>query len=81
MFKVFATWRSRRQAIRELSSLSDRELADIGVIRGEIESMVRQGPDMHRSNAEASAPGRSARVGSDAPLGYGRSFEGLPSRA
>ena len=31
-----------RDAVRELSQLSDRELCDIGVRRGEIETLVRQ---------------------------------------
>lgn len=34
------TWNKRRQAIRELHALSDRQLADIGVIRGEIPTLV-----------------------------------------
>jgi uncharacterized protein YjiS (DUF1127 family) len=35
-------WRRFRDAVRELSQLSDRELADIGVRRGEIEFIVRR---------------------------------------
>jgi uncharacterized protein YjiS (DUF1127 family) len=31
-----AAWRRYREAVRELSSLSDRELEDIGVRRGDI---------------------------------------------
>jgi len=34
------TWNKRRLAIRELHALSDRQLADIGLIRGDIESVV-----------------------------------------
>ena len=33
-------WRERRNARRELSNLSDRELADIGVARQDISSVV-----------------------------------------
>jgi uncharacterized protein YjiS (DUF1127 family) len=35
-------WRRYRDAVRELSQLSDRELADIGIRRGEIEEIVRR---------------------------------------
>ena len=31
-----ATWRRYREAVRELSALTDRELLDIGVRRGDI---------------------------------------------
>ncbi|MDR3521410.1 MAG: DUF1127 domain-containing protein [Acidocella sp.] len=37
-------WRERRAAKAELESLSDRELADIGVTRQEISSVVVRGP-------------------------------------
>jgi uncharacterized protein YjiS (DUF1127 family) len=37
-----STWRRYRDAVRELSQLSDRELSDIGLRRGEIETIVRQ---------------------------------------
>jgi uncharacterized protein YjiS (DUF1127 family) len=35
-------WRRYREAVRELSQLSDRELDDIGVRRGDIEYIVRR---------------------------------------
>jgi uncharacterized protein YjiS (DUF1127 family) len=35
-------WRRYREAVRELSQLSDRELNDIGIRRGEIEDIVRR---------------------------------------
>jgi len=35
-------WRRYRDAVRELSQLSDRELNDIGIRRGDIEYIVRQ---------------------------------------
>jgi uncharacterized protein YjiS (DUF1127 family) len=35
-------WRRYRDAVRELARLSDRELNDIGVRRGDIEFIVRQ---------------------------------------
>jgi uncharacterized protein YjiS (DUF1127 family) len=37
-----AAWRRYRDAVRELSQLSDRELSDIGIRRGDIETVVRQ---------------------------------------
>jgi uncharacterized protein YjiS (DUF1127 family) len=36
----FDSWRRYREAVRELSSLSDRELADIGIRRGDIHFVV-----------------------------------------
>ena len=35
-------WRRYREAVRELSQLTDRELNDIGVRRGDIEDLVRR---------------------------------------
>ena len=35
-------WRKYREAVRELSALTDRELADIGIRRGDIEYIVRR---------------------------------------
>lgn len=37
----FAAWRRYRDAVRELSQLSDRELSDIGIRRSEIETVAR----------------------------------------
>jgi uncharacterized protein YjiS (DUF1127 family) len=37
-----AAWRRYRDAVRELSLLSDRELEDIGIRRGDIEFTVRR---------------------------------------
>jgi uncharacterized protein YjiS (DUF1127 family) len=37
-----AAWRRYRDAVRELSQLGDRELRDIGIRRGDIETLVRQ---------------------------------------
>jgi uncharacterized protein YjiS (DUF1127 family) len=34
------SWRRYRDAVRELSALSDRELADIGIRRGDIHFVV-----------------------------------------
>jgi len=35
-------WRRHREAMRELSQLSDHELSDIGIGRGDIEYVVRR---------------------------------------
>jgi uncharacterized protein YjiS (DUF1127 family) len=37
-----SAWRRYREAVRELSQMTDRELGDIGIRRGEIETIVRQ---------------------------------------
>ena len=37
-----SAWRRYREAVRELSQLSDHELSDIGIRRGEIETIVRR---------------------------------------
>jgi len=36
-------WRRYRAAVRELSQLSDRDLADLGLCRAEIETVARKG--------------------------------------
>jgi uncharacterized protein YjiS (DUF1127 family) len=43
-------WRKYRDAMRELSQLSNRELDDIGIRRGDIENIVR-----HSIASEATA--------------------------
>jgi uncharacterized protein YjiS (DUF1127 family) len=37
-----AAWRRYRASLRELAQLSDRELADLGLTRGEIEDVARR---------------------------------------
>lgn len=37
----FSQWLKHRDAVRELSNLSDRDLCDIGVDRADIEARVR----------------------------------------
>jgi uncharacterized protein YjiS (DUF1127 family) len=35
-------WRRYRTSVRELSKLSDRGLADLGIVRGNIEAVARR---------------------------------------
>jgi len=38
----FGAWKRYRVAVRELEQLSDRELSDLGIVRGEIDLIARQ---------------------------------------
>ncbi|RYC31707.1 DUF1127 domain-containing protein [Lichenibacterium minor] len=40
MLNIIASWRREREAVRELSRLSDRELADLGIARSDIRSVA-----------------------------------------
>ena len=41
--KRFQSYRSHRRTVIELNSMDDRMLSDIGVMRGDIDRMVRVG--------------------------------------
>ena len=41
LIEQYTAWRKERDAVRELNRFSDRELADIGIIRCDIELVVR----------------------------------------
>ena len=43
MFKSFRQWQQRSRAIRELTRLSDQELADLGMVRRDIIRAVNTG--------------------------------------
>jgi uncharacterized protein YjiS (DUF1127 family) len=43
LFKAWKAWRALRAAENELANLSDRDLADIGIVRCEIRRVVRSG--------------------------------------
>jgi uncharacterized protein YjiS (DUF1127 family) len=40
-----ATWREHRRVIKELNALTDKELADIGINRSDIDRLVWLGED------------------------------------
>lgn len=39
-YKYLSTWRKHRQVIKELNRLTDAELRDIGINRGDIDRLV-----------------------------------------
>jgi len=41
IFRVFQSWQERSRVRSELLSMSDRQLSDIGIGRGEIDAVVR----------------------------------------
>jgi len=41
LFNSYRKWRSYRRTVRELSSLSNRELNDLGINRGQISHVAR----------------------------------------
>lgn len=58
MLNFIASWRREREAIRELSRLSDRELADLGLCRSDIRSVVEE---VSRAPAPDGTVARSSR--------------------
>ena len=46
MLNFITRWRREREAVRELSRLSDRELADLGIARSDIRSVAAGTPPM-----------------------------------
>ncbi|MBT3172092.1 MAG: DUF1127 domain-containing protein [Rhodospirillaceae bacterium] len=41
LINVFRSWLNRSRTSYELSNMSDRQLADIGIARGDIDAVVR----------------------------------------
>src|ERR1700722_6889728 len=60
-----AAWRRYRDAVRELSQLSNRELDDIGIRRGDIEFIVRRSVASQVS-AGSRDPKKPSRAGNPA---------------
>jgi len=42
LVRLLQSWRDYGMAVRELSALSDRELADLGISRSDIDWVARQ---------------------------------------
>lgn len=66
----YRRWRRRRAAIRDLNALSDHVLKDIGLVRGDIRTVVDGLLDGERQSraplrSVESAPERRARVAGD----------------
>ena len=55
MLNSIVTWIRHRDAIRDLSRLTNRQLADIGIARSEIEAVVARATDDRRAEGSFSA--------------------------
>lgn len=44
-FRYIMTWRKHRKVIKELNKLTDKQLHDIGITRGDIDRLVWLGED------------------------------------
>lgn len=67
-------WHERRKTIETLSGLDERILRDIGLFRGDIDSVVDELIDQSRAQEAANANlgrRRPERTGSPVPLGCG----------
>lgn len=51
-FNYLATWRAHREQIKILNRLSDRELRDLGITRGDIDRLVWLKEDKDQSGRE-----------------------------
>ena len=60
MFDFISNWRRERESVRELSRLTDRELADLGIARADIRA-VAAGATLTARDA-ASQPTAALRV-------------------
>ena len=59
MFKALITWHHQRETERQLSLLTDRELADIGIERGDIAEIARFDPAADKRRAVVRSASRS----------------------
>lgn len=62
MFKLIANWRRERETIRELSRLSDRELADLGISRADIHAVAAGAAPAERNETATLANDRAAAM-------------------
>lgn len=67
MLNFIASWRREREAVRELTRLSDRELADLGIARSDIRSVAELAsresqPSAARDEIATMAPAWGAHV-------------------
>lgn len=44
--ETIRTWRRKRACLRELSQLTDHELAELGILRSDIATIVRETPGL-----------------------------------
>ncbi|AMS42282.1 DUF1127 domain-containing protein [Aminobacter sp. NyZ550] len=42
LLRTYRNWRAYRETVNELGRLSNRQLADLGINRGEIQSIARR---------------------------------------
>ena len=56
MLNMISNWRRERSAVSQLSRLSDRELADLGIERRDIRSVARFASAMPRDEVAAIQP-------------------------
>ena len=53
MLNMISNWRRERSAVSQLSRLSDRELADLGIQRQDIKAVARFASTMRRDEVAA----------------------------
>ena len=61
MLNFIANWRRERETVRELSRLSDRELADLGIARVDIKAVAGGAPLTAREHMLTLEPALSLR--------------------
>jgi uncharacterized protein YjiS (DUF1127 family) len=53
-YNYLKTWRKHREVIKELNRLTNRELSDIGINRGDIDRLVWLDKDKHERGKQDS---------------------------
>ena len=77
MLTTLKTWYQRRETMRQLSGLSDRALADIGILRADIGTVIRRAAV--DANPVSKPRPLAARAGSQATVTP--AFAGLAGKA